>query len=95
MPDLVFSTCYRPLVGDRRTAAAGLLQATSLPFIVAATQIGLQLGVIRPSTAAGLVSARLLSVLLFPISARTILQRGRPAGAPVVTGGDPHLMEAM
>ena len=31
---------YRPLVGTRGAAVAGLLQATSLPFIVAATQIG-------------------------------------------------------
>src|SRR4051794_3929626 len=31
---------YRPLVGRRRAAVAGLFQATSLPFIVAATAIG-------------------------------------------------------
>src|SRR5919112_810887 len=31
---------YRPIVGDRGSLAAGLLQATSLPFIVAATGIG-------------------------------------------------------
>jgi hypothetical protein len=42
-------------------AAAGLLQATSLPFIVAATTIGLQLHAIRPANAATLVAAGLLS----------------------------------
>ena len=33
---------YRPLVGSRRSVVAGLLQATSLSFIVAASQIGLE-----------------------------------------------------
>jgi Kef-type K+ transport system membrane component KefB len=71
---------YRPLIGSRRTAAAALLQATSLPFIVAATQIGLELGALQPATAAGLVAAGLLSVLIFPISALTLLRSG-PAGS--------------
>ena len=35
---------YRGFVGDRRAVAAGLLQATSLPFIVAASMIGVELG---------------------------------------------------
>ena len=44
---------YRPLVGRRAACvAAGLLQATSLPFIVAATAIGLELGVIDAAGAA-------------------------------------------
>ena len=37
---------YRGLLGGRGAAVAGLMQATSLPFIVAATAIGLELGVI-------------------------------------------------
>jgi len=51
----------------RDVAAAGLLQATSLPFIVAATTIGLQLHAIRPANAAALVAAGLFSVIIFPI----------------------------
>jgi Kef-type K+ transport system membrane component KefB len=39
---------YRPLIGTRRTLAATLLQATSLPFIVAASQIGMELRVLSP-----------------------------------------------
>ncbi len=65
---------YRGAVGGRRAAAAGLLQATSLPFIVAATQIGLELGLLRPATSAALVVAGLLSVLLFPVSALVLLR---------------------
>ncbi len=40
---------YRPMVGDRHSLAAGLLQATSLPFIVAATGIGMDLGLLSPA----------------------------------------------
>jgi hypothetical protein len=39
---------YRPRVGGRGSIAAGLLQATSLPFIVAATAIGMELGLLSP-----------------------------------------------
>jgi Kef-type K+ transport system membrane component KefB len=75
---------YRGLVGNRRTAVAGLLQATSLPFIVAASMIGVELGVISPATSAALVGAGLLSVLLFPLIAATILGR---AGRPEIAAG--------
>ena len=69
---------YRSRVGTRRSVVAGLLQATSLPFIVAATQIGRELGGLDQATGAALVAAGLLSVLLFPLVALTIL---RSAGA--------------
>ena len=73
---------YRGLIGTRRTVVAGLLQATSLPFIVAASMIGVELGVIGPATSAALIGAGLLSVLLFPLIAATILGRaGRPETA--------------
>lgn len=66
---------YRPLVGQRRAVIAGLLQATSLSFIVAASQIGLELGLISKASGAALVAAGLLSVLIFPILALTLLRR--------------------
>jgi Kef-type K+ transport system membrane component KefB len=77
---------YRPLVGGRRTIVAGLLQATTLTFIVAATQIGQALGLMGAATAAALIAAGLLSVLLFPLVALTLLQRAgqAAAGAPSV-----------
>jgi hypothetical protein len=55
--------------------AAGLLQATSLPFLVTVTQIGLQLGDLRPDTAAALVSAGLVSVVVFPPAALSLLRQ--------------------
>jgi Kef-type K+ transport system membrane component KefB len=65
---------YRSDVGARRTVAAGLLQATSLPFIVAAAQIGMELGAISRATGAALVAAGLLSVLIFPLAALSVLR---------------------
>jgi Kef-type K+ transport system membrane component KefB len=67
----------RYLQDDRQTVVAGLLQATSLPFIVASTQIGLELDLLGPAAAAGLVAAGLLSVLMFPLAGVTLL-KGRP-----------------
>jgi Kef-type K+ transport system membrane component KefB len=71
---------YRPAIGTRRTAVAALLQATSLPFIVAATQIGMELGTIGAATGAALVGAGILSVLLFPLAALTVLKGSRLRG---------------
>jgi Kef-type K+ transport system membrane component KefB len=71
----------------RRSGAviAGVLQATSLPFIVAATQIGLQLGVVSRASAAGLVAAGLLSVVISPALGLVLLRRQQPQAA---TGND-------
>src|SRR3712207_970322 len=57
------SALYRPMVGDRGSLAAALLQATSLPFIVAATEIGMELRILRPAVGAAMVVAGLLSVV--------------------------------
>lgn len=69
---------YRPMVGPRRILVAALLQATSLPFIVAATAIGVELKKISEGTGAALVAAGLLSVVLFPLMAMTFLGRDEP-----------------
>ena len=71
---------YRPLVDRRQLPVAVLLQSTSLPFIVAATAIGLELDAIDAATAAAMVAAGLLSVVLFPAAALTLLRKGDPHG---------------
>ena len=76
--------------GPRATAALGLLQATSLPFIVTATQIGVTLGKFSTVTAAALVCAGLLSVLIFPLVALGLLRGQPPAQRPA---GDRGLVE--
>ena len=68
---------YRSILGIRRSVAAGLLQATSLSFIVAGARIGVTLGRITEVTAAALIAAGMLSVLLFPQSALMLLERAR------------------
>jgi Kef-type K+ transport system membrane component KefB len=74
---------YRGTIHSRRELmAAGLLQATSLPFIVAATTIGLRLDAIRPANAAALVAAGLLSVIVFPVIALQLLRGSRAPTAP-------------
>ncbi|HUO72235.1 MAG TPA: cation:proton antiporter [Solirubrobacteraceae bacterium] len=72
---------YVRLVGRSRALIAGILQATSLPFIVAATQIGVQIGVVTRASAAGLVAAGLLSVVIFPAVGLVLLRREQPAAA--------------
>jgi len=80
---------YRSVLPSARdVAAAGLLQATSLPFIVAATTIGLALHAIRPANAAALVAAGLLSVIIFPIIALQLL-RSSAKGPAAVPGQAP------
>lgn len=65
---------YMSLATRTQTLAAGLLQATSLSFLVVAGQIGVQLHLIRPAAYAALVAAGLLSVLFFPLAALTLLR---------------------
>jgi Kef-type K+ transport system membrane component KefB len=72
---------YVRLLGPSRSLIAGILQATSLPFIVAATQIGLQLGVVSRASAAGLVAAGLLSVVISPALGLVLLRREHPETA--------------
>ncbi|HEX2103628.1 MAG TPA: cation:proton antiporter [Solirubrobacteraceae bacterium] len=73
---------YRRVLDGPRTAIAGLMQATSLPFIVAATAIGMELGLLDAAASAALVGAGLLSVLLFPVAALVLLRRAGSTGEP-------------
>jgi Kef-type K+ transport system membrane component KefB len=78
---------YRRALGDRQTLVAGLLQATSLPFIVAASMIGEELGLLDRATGAGLIAAGLLSVLIFPLAALTVIRGGETASEPALPAG--------
>jgi Kef-type K+ transport system membrane component KefB len=59
----------------RELLAVGLLQATSLPFLLAAVEIGQETGMLDPAVGAGLVAAGLVSVLVFPAAALSLLPR--------------------
>jgi Kef-type K+ transport system membrane component KefB len=65
---------YTKLATRTQTLAAALLQATTLSFLVVAGRIGVDLGLVRPVVYAALVTAGLLSVMLFPATALSLLR---------------------
>jgi Kef-type K+ transport system membrane component KefB len=71
----------------RSVAAAGLLQATSLPFLVTAAQIGVDTGTLSSTTAAALVCAGLVSVVLYPAVALGLLRDAQVDSRQPVGGG--------
>ena len=81
---------YVRVVGRTRAIAAGFMQGTSLTFIVVATTIGIETGHQRPSTAAALVVAGLLSVVIYPPVALRMLKSAadRQVSHPPVLGPD-------
>jgi Kef-type K+ transport system membrane component KefB len=82
---------YRPFA-DRRSQliAGGLLQATSLSIPVVAGQIGVELGLMGPESYVALVAAGLLSVIVFPLVALTLLMgRQAPLLRPMMVPAKP------
>ena len=69
---------YARLIGPRRAGAAGLMQATTLTFVIVATQIGVASGQVSRTTGAALLAAGLLSAALFPAVGVKLLS-ARPA----------------
>ena len=63
---------------DRRTVA--LFTATTLPLVIAVTQIGVEKQLLDESTAAALVGAAMVTVLLFPLFA--LVRRPQPETPP-------------
>jgi Kef-type K+ transport system membrane component KefB len=78
---------YRSVADRRQLLVAALLQATSLPFIVTASMVGQQLGVVSHPTAAALIAAGLVSVVVFPAAALGLLDDARdmPLGIGVAS----------
>jgi Kef-type K+ transport system membrane component KefB len=72
---------YKRVMDTRHAAAAGLMQATTLTFVIVAAAIGQETGKLTSTVAAALVAAGLLSAALFPASANRILAQGRKAAS--------------
>ena len=70
---------YKGFIGVRRAEVAGLMQATTLTFVIVATRIGLAAGLISPTTSASLLAAGVLSAALFPAAALRLLAPTGPA----------------
>jgi Kef-type K+ transport system membrane component KefB len=67
---------YRSLVKSKTMlVSAALLQATSISFLVVVAEIGRELELLSEGSAAALIAAGLLSVVIFPITALTLLRR--------------------
>jgi Kef-type K+ transport system membrane component KefB len=75
----VFLLYRRDLPTKRERWSLACFDATGLPLIVAITTIGVATGHMRSSTAAALVGAGMISVILFPLVATMLI--GRPAVA--------------
>jgi len=83
---------YRRALPPRERVQLMLLGSTTLPLVVALTEIGLSTGTMLPENAAALVGAGVLSVLFFPLIATAIhrpattsAEQAEPPEAP--TGG--------
>jgi Kef-type K+ transport system membrane component KefB len=65
---------YRSVLRSRQRLALGLLSATGLPLIVVVTRIGTDNHYVATQTAAALVTAGMISVLLLPALALRLLR---------------------
>ena len=79
---------YARAMGGRRAAAGGLLQATTLTFVIVATEIGRATGTLTATVSAALVAAGLLSAALFPVAAARMLARAAHKDEHSARAGD-------
>jgi Kef-type K+ transport system membrane component KefB len=71
VPALIF----RKRLGARSTGALALLSATSLSFVLTATDIGVRIGKLRDINATALVGAAVIAMLIFPMGAQSLLAK--------------------
>jgi Kef-type K+ transport system membrane component KefB len=71
---------YRRAMRTRQRLEMTFITATTMPLLVALAEIGERDGVMLPATAAALIGAGVLSVLVYPLIAVT-LHRSAPAAA--------------
>jgi Kef-type K+ transport system membrane component KefB len=78
---------YRRVLPARQRVEMTFITATTLPLLIALVDIGQQDGVMLPATAAALVGAGVLSVLLYPLIAVTLHRSAplTPAGAGIIS----------
>ena len=78
---------YRPLAErPQQLVAGGLLQATSLSFLIVAGQLGVDLELISAVNYTALVAAGLLSVIAFPLVALSFLRKRPEERAAAASG---------
>jgi Kef-type K+ transport system membrane component KefB len=82
---------YRRTLPLRQQVEMTFITATTLPLLIALAEIGMQDGVMLPATAAALVGAGVLSVLVYPQVAAGLHRSGplTPADAGIATAQTP------
>ncbi len=88
---LVPGMIFRRAFNWRETWAAGLLLSARLSLIIAASAIGLRLGIISESVNAAIILVAIITVTIAPLLFLRILPEPEPEGARpiVVVGGEP------
>ena len=71
--------CSASSSAARTTVALALLSATSLSFVITATDIGVRIGKLRDINATAIVGAAVLAMVIFPLVAQSLLSRLSPA----------------
>jgi Kef-type K+ transport system membrane component KefB len=84
---------YRGILSSRDRLALAFYSATELPLVVAITSIAIDAGKMRPSTAAGLVGAAMLSTLVFPFVGLALRREVESEEDEPSGGGGPSLVE--
>ena len=82
---------YRDDLNRAERRALAFLSSTQLPLVVAITTLATEGGHMRPSTAAALVGAAVLSTLVFPIVGIRIAARARAAAAAAAVPDFPEV----
>ncbi len=80
---------YRRALDRRGRAALAFFSATTLPLVIAITEIGVTNGDLASDDAAGLVGAAMASVLLFPALALAAYRRKPDHAEPVAATANP------
>jgi Kef-type K+ transport system membrane component KefB len=85
---------FRRSLGDRVTGALALLSATSLSFVIVATDIGVRIGKMRDITATAMVGAAVVAMVIFPMGAQSLLSRRERAAISARDGAQRSLDRA-
>ncbi len=84
---LIPAILWSPLFGKRKALAGGFLMASQLSLIIAASTIGLQLGVITPGINAGFVLMAVLTTLIAPVMFNIIAPKNKFEGEKILLIG--------
>ena len=77
----LFAVPAESVVRELLAVGSGLMLATNVSFVVVAAELGVKAGLLPSSVASSMVLAGLLSAVLFPALAQSVLARTRESSA--------------